>query len=64
MRTNTARGRVLHDVCADEPSATSKRSQKARCGEWVRPNEVARNADHVTCEDCRRLIAEYDAMTF
>ena len=54
--------RISHFVQFDEPSATSKRSQKAVCRSWVRPTEVADQRDDVTCPQCLTWLDEYERL--
>jgi hypothetical protein len=56
--------REMHFVQYDEPSATSRRSQKTVCRQWVRPQEVATQRDDVTCQTCLQWLADYEAMVF
>lgn len=49
---------VRHYVFSDEPTATSKRLQRAACRKMVAPKEVAYQDDAITCPGCR---AAYDA---
>lgn len=52
---------ILHFVFHDEPSATSKRNQKAACGLTVSVRDVARRDYAVTCEGCKAARAAYEA---
>lgn len=54
-------GPILHYVFHDEPSATSKKLQRAACGEMVDPKVVARVAP-VTCPKCLEARNAYEAM--
>jgi hypothetical protein len=53
---------LKHFVWFDDPSATSTRSQRAACGLWVAPRDVVKQDDEVTCPDCRRRVADHDAL--
>ena len=55
---------ATHFVQYDEPSATSRRSQKAVCGEWTRPQDVVTARADVTCTRCLQWLAEYEEMAF
>lgn len=54
----------VHFVAFDEPSATSRRLQKAVCATWVHPREVAFDRDAVTCPECQAHMDASDALEF
>ena len=51
---------LKHYVWYDEPSATSKRSQRAVCGSWVAPYYVVMQREQITCLSCARTIRDFD----
>lgn len=48
-----------HWVFGSEPSL-GKRSQRAACGDWVKPSEVTTDRDYITCASCRGLVEEFE----
>jgi hypothetical protein len=61
MAAAAKRPSVKHSVRYDEPSAVSRRLQKAVCGAWVYPSEVSAR-DDVTCPRCQEWWASNEAM--
>ena len=53
---------LTHFVRWDDPSAKSKRRQRAICGAWVNPRDVVNDRDALTCVECARACEEFEAL--
>jgi len=40
----------------------SRFRRRAACGAWVHNDDVARRGDDVTCDDCKKQLAAFDAL--
>lgn len=52
---------VLHWGSEERPNG---RQYKGECGAWVPKAEIARGAEHVTCERCKAIMARLDDAVF
>jgi YD repeat-containing protein len=55
-------GAVQHALVWDHPAAASKRQQPTVCGLYVKPSEIARSDDEITCAECRATVEERAAI--